>query len=392
MLEINALYPIVNDVYDRLHGKSILSSIVVTSDISTGPVAIDRVKLLLHAGADPDQLDDGGLTARHYVAHGMFRKSSGSEVMDMLATLIPPAPIYDELNLTFLHDIVHGKYPLDLDHLFSTGDNRIIYDINSQTSWGDTPLHLAAAQGNAAMVRLLLQAGADPTIESVDLQTPLALAVRYNRLEVLQVFVEFSPNILRSKSAISWWCWASLHGDRRLADFLLQNNGDHAGLLKDGNGFSPVHMAAAVNNVEFIKALFEQGANLDPWDEKDSTPLFYAIRDRAKDALCILLEMGANYKHVPSDGGTIIHWVAHCGSFESMAVVEEARLKGLDIMQKDKWGYTAADYFAARQFKTKELEDAFQALLASIESDDEHGQETYGTEEYSSEEEEEEEE
>ena len=54
---------------------------------------------------------------------------------------------------------------------------------------GETPLHFAARNGSASLVKLLLVKGADPTITSEE-GTACDIAVKYNMKEVVDVIMK----------------------------------------------------------------------------------------------------------------------------------------------------------------------------------------------------------
>ncbi|MEL7238863.1 MAG: ankyrin repeat domain-containing protein, partial [Planctomycetota bacterium] len=66
-------------------------------------------------------------------------------------------------------------------------------DLNSWNRWNGTPLHGAVVTGSYDKVRFLLEAGADPTIEDYDGMTPLALAIKYDREEVIEELRGVTP-------------------------------------------------------------------------------------------------------------------------------------------------------------------------------------------------------
>jgi ankyrin repeat protein len=59
-------------------------------------------------------------------------------------------------------------------------------DLNKPNAAGLTPLHIAAAKGDLATFKLLLQAGADPKRKSPDGKTPLDLARARNQVAIVQ--------------------------------------------------------------------------------------------------------------------------------------------------------------------------------------------------------------
>jgi ankyrin repeat protein len=55
---------------------------------------------------------------------------------------------------------------------------------------GWTPLHVAAAQGNVEVVRILVEHGADTTALTEDGRTPLLLAAEVGNAEIVRILVE----------------------------------------------------------------------------------------------------------------------------------------------------------------------------------------------------------
>ena len=67
--------------------------------------------------------------------------------------------------------------------------------MNEQTEGGWTALLYAAAQGYPRILRLLLDAGANPDIGNLLGMTPLIYGARYGNLEVCSVLLEYGANI-----------------------------------------------------------------------------------------------------------------------------------------------------------------------------------------------------
>src|SRR5262249_54726430 len=115
---------------------------------------------------------------------------------------------------------------------------------------GGTALHAAAAGGSTAMVRALLDAGADVNAEEENGRTPLHVAATNRRKEVAALLLA------------------------RGAKVDAKNKSDH---------FTPLHSAALAGSTEVAGLLLANGADvLGGWNGKDFrpsiTPLHFAVR------------------------------------------------------------------------------------------------------------------
>jgi len=133
-------------------------------------------------------------------------------------------------------------------------------DIELASAQGFTALHLAASNGRGKVVRALLKANANPNSVTPEGGTPLHVAV------------------------------ASGHADA--ARSLIKGGADLS--IKDGNGRVALHFA--VGDLSILKALLKAGADPNPRDNKDNTPLRLAVLGilRSRDRFDGWISEGSN--------------------------------------------------------------------------------------------------
>jgi ankyrin repeat protein len=138
-------------------------------------------------------------------------------------------------------------------------------------------LHIAAARENAEIVRLLIEAGADPGARDGSGSAPLDEA--------------------------------AFHGSNEVAA-LLMARGAQAGEPNPLTGATPLNEAAAAGNTGVVALLLSRGADTSKPDNAGATPLENAARARRADVVKLLLD------HDPGPAG------------RQSALLDEAVLKG----------------------------------------------------------------
>jgi ankyrin repeat protein len=188
----------------------------------------DLATLLLSKGADPNVADSTGMTAL-YAAVDM-RSPAGMMTR-------PEPKLRDEIDATGMVKVLltHGANPnLRLKKPIIGRHNNLVGD--TSLGEGTTPLMRAAKANDIPVMRLLLDAGADPTITLKDRTTAAMVS---NSLEAIQLLVE--------------------HG----VDVNAFNT----------NGQTVLHNAAARGSTAIIQFVADQGALLDKKDKQGRTAL-----------------------------------------------------------------------------------------------------------------------
>ncbi|KAL7924341.1 hypothetical protein ACQKWADRAFT_267042 [Trichoderma austrokoningii] len=156
-----------------------------------------------------------------------------------------------------------------------------------------TGLAIASYLGHEAIVKLLLEKGADKEAKDNEGQTPLFLAATYGQEAVVKLLLEKGADIeAKDNKGQTPLLWAVIGGYEVIIELLLEKGADIE--AKDNEGQTPLLRAATYGQKAVVKLLLEKGADIEAEDDKGQTPLLWAARN-GKDAIVeLLLERGAN--------------------------------------------------------------------------------------------------
>jgi uncharacterized protein len=218
---------------------------------------------LLEKGADPNVKDGYGIAPIHYALHdGLLTLASARKVStDELGWVRPNMP--NLLKMLLAHGAdpntrIEKNFPnLDYPFLARGGEDHPQIDLVSAT-----PFMLAAASGDVAAMRTLVEGRADPKIATSEGVTSLLVASglgtergrrdEKSAIEALKLVMALDPT----------------------ADVNATVKG---GIYGDGR--SALHAAAYLDWDDMISFLAEKGANLDAKDMYGMTPLEIALGD-----------------------------------------------------------------------------------------------------------------
>ncbi|KXX76648.1 Ankyrin repeat domain-containing protein 50, partial [Madurella mycetomatis] len=210
-------------------------------------------------------------------------------------------------------------------------------EINSVDKHGRTPLSYAVWSGNVAIVKLLIQAGAQVDIEDNTGGTPLSYAVCSGHREMMKLLLERENQVGPEDVIVKELLFsAAKKGDEGVVQLLL-DTGKAKVDSKDNNGRTPLSWAASNGHHTVAKLLLDSGADPNSKDGNGRAPLLYAAENGHEDVIKRLLVEKANVNAQDNIGFTALHWVAQKGHEGVMSLL----LKNLaDIEKKDKYGAT----------------------------------------------------
>ena len=195
---------------------------------------------------------------------------------------------------------------------------------DGQGGW--TPLHLAVAEGQEEIVRLLVDAGADLSARTEHHRAPLHVALQFSPdlvpllvalgapldapsaaylddVDELTRRLDAGAELTDPRSGVDLLSWAALGGASSTARLLL-DRGAHA----DGGA---LHAASSEGHLALVRLLLGAGADVDRRDPSTGrAPLHAAVAagpgGDAPEVVRVLLSAGADVDATTSDGASAL--------------------------------------------------------------------------------------
>lgn len=104
--------------------------------------------------------------------------------------------------------------------------------------------------------------------------------------------------------------------------------------------YSPLHMGVYCNNVDAVRLLVENGADLEVRDHAEATPLHRAVQGASVTIATLLVESGANVDAISKTGRTPLYWASAKEENAAPEIFELLIKAGADLAFADDIGYT----------------------------------------------------
>ncbi|XP_027696113.1 kinase D-interacting substrate of 220 kDa isoform X3 [Vombatus ursinus] len=211
-------------------------------------------------------------------------------------------------------------------------------DVDERNECGQTPLMLAAENGNLEIVKELLKNGANCNLEDVDNWTALISAAKEGHIAVVKELLKCNVN-LEHKDMGGWTAlmWACYKGHTEVVDLLL-SKGANPNVTGLQYNVYPIIWAAGRGHADIVYLLLKNGAKVNCTDKYGTTPLVWAARKGHLECVKHLLHMGADVDQEGANSMTALI-VAVKGGYTQ--TVKEILKRNPNVNLTDKDGNTA---------------------------------------------------
>ncbi|PCG19506.1 ankyrin repeat domain-containing protein [Brachyspira sp. G79] len=240
-------------------------------------------------------------------------------------------------------------------------------NINTQDEYSYTALMRAAVSGDYEMVKFLLENGADVNTKDNDGNTVLYYNIRYdhygkeemleNAKKIFNLLIKYGADVntkdndgasLLNKS---YRPSTALAQNREMFKVLVENGFDLESRIKAGEhcppdyDYTPLMIAAAINDYDMVKFLVEKGADVNAKTHFEYssvvTPLLLSLDNENSSVAEYLINNGADINVTNEDGETPLMYAS---KVHNIKVIELLIQKGADINAFDNYGNTALIY------------------------------------------------
>ena len=204
-------------------------------------------------------------------------------------------------------------------------------ELETKSSSNLTPLLQAAENGHEAVVKLLLEKGAELETKDFSSQTPLSRAVENGHEAVVKLLLEKGAELeTKDFSSQTPLSRAAKNGHEAIVKLLLENGAELE--TKTSYGQTTLSCAAANGREAMVKLLLEKGAELETKSSSDQTPLLQAAENGHEAVVKLLLEKGAELETKDFSSQTPLSRAAKNGH---EAIVKLLLENGAELETKD---------------------------------------------------------
>ncbi|XP_013391608.1 tankyrase-1 isoform X2 [Lingula anatina] len=367
---------------------------------------IQAARLLLTYGAEPSIVSLQGYTAAQLGTESIQKVLRDDSVVPMAEEAAIGASDFDiqlleaakagdmevVKKLIGIHSNTVNCRDLDGRHStplhFAAGYNRVAVvkfllehgaDVHAKDKGGLVPLHNACSYGHLEVTELLIQHGACVNVADLWKFTPLHEASAKGKFEIVKLLLKHGADPVKKNRDGHTPLDLVKEGDQDVADILRgdaalleaakKGNLDRVKKLatpdnincrdQQGRNSTPLHLAAGYNNVEVAEFLLEHGADVNAQDKGGLIPLHNASSYGHVDIAALLIKFSANVNAVDRWGFTPLHEASQKGRTQLCALL---LAHGADPTMKNQEGQTPHDLTTAEDVKVL-LQDAMPPAL-----------------------------
>jgi len=299
------------------------------------------IQFLLDHGANIDASDEDGFTPLLVAA-----SKANEAVTEQLINAGADVSLEDSQGKNLLHMVADTE---SLDFAKKLMNKSGVKDLLSERDQlGNTPLHIAARNGSADIVKLFYENGGDIYLKNEDEQTIMHVAADYGRTATVRMICELDDDLVgvedeNSNTALHL---AAMEGHEKVVNLLITYQADVES--RNIQQWTPLDCSASKGWTRCARILLEHDAPVDATDKSSITPLYLACQNNHPEMVKLLLDYDASLEiRCTSNGKNPL----------DIAIESESKQCVEAILDNDEWWRFALQNRTAFSDKDKILEN-----------------------------------
>ncbi|TQS32525.1 hypothetical protein Golomagni_07155, partial [Golovinomyces magnicellulatus] len=208
-----------------------------------------------------------------------------------------------------LHYVCRFNMLSTLRHVMAEG----VSDIDLALDNGVTALLLACERGFASIADILLDAGADATLETDTGTSAFSAAVTFGYYDIVQSILKRQSDKVKGLFGILL-PRASRLGHVQIVKLLIKSGAKVS--AQDAEGYTPINAACIGAQLRIVELLLQNDSDFKTSNEKGMAPLASACEGGSLEIIQLLVERGADVNSRTNDDWSPVNIAAAMGHFE----------------------------------------------------------------------------
>ncbi|KAL8821908.1 MAG: hypothetical protein Q9223_000138 [Gallowayella weberi] len=298
-------------------------------------------KFLIGEGARLDDEDDFHNTPTSLAWEKILSGALTENEASMVASMFANTDFLQTRQFSVLHKIVLHLIPRTIESELDYTTR----DLNAVDSSGRTALVWAAARGDELALRTLINYGADVNLPDGQGNTPLHHA---RTVECIDKLLHAGADTLARNTFGQTPLHMVCRGTGSLPVLKRLMTADIDIDATDNSGETFLHNATFNKHVECAFHLVHSGADINIANNAKDAPIHMALMSDVPATLLLLLNHGAEYQQATHNGRTILHYAAGLVCAETVDILKNHGLPGIDVDARDLDGKTVEDILEER--------------------------------------------
>lgn len=297
-------------------------------------IALDRgrcdiAEILIKRGADINLKDD----EHNSLIHLVMKRCEDTRIVDFFYKYKFDFNIKNNYGETPIFLMITNNKTAAIKYFIDKGA-----DVKLKNKYGMTPLHKAVQYGLIDLIPVLLSNNADCNSISENGSTPMLFAVTRGNLPAVELLIKAGANLnARDFYNNTPLMNAIFSGRFEIADFFMTKYPFMLSVLNINEKNKLLIASVEKGNVEFIKKMIKNGAEINAAGTSGNTSLHLAAIRSNLQVINTLIKSGANINSRNNMGQTALHFAAEAGNQQIIAVLKQC---GADFLLIDKFGLT----------------------------------------------------